>query len=58
MGTVTQRHSYRKRLAAFGLILVGLRDVVMRKGLKGRRDGGRVMRRERWRYLGKKNRDS
>lgn len=38
---MTQRHSYRKRLAAFGLILVGLRDVVMRKGLKGWRDGER-----------------
>lgn len=43
--TVTQRYSYRKRLAAFRLILVGLRDVVMREGLKGwraaERDEGR-----------------
>lgn len=33
--TVTQTHNYRKRLAAFGLILVELKDVVMREGLKG-----------------------
>lgn len=32
--TVTQRNSYRKRLAAFGLILVRFREVVMREGLK------------------------
>lgn len=31
---VTQRHSYRKRLVAFKLILVGLRNIVMREGLK------------------------
>lgn len=33
--TVAQRNSYRKRLTAFGLILVELRDVVTREGLKG-----------------------
>lgn len=52
MGTVTQRYSYRKRLAAFGVILVGLRDVAMRKGLKCWGDGGREMEvfreRESW----------
>lgn len=31
--TVTQRHMFGKRLVAFGLILVGLRDVVTREGL-------------------------
>lgn len=44
--TVTQRHSYRKRLAAFRLILVGLRDVVVREGLKGWRAAERDMERE------------
>ncbi len=44
--TVTQRHSYRKRLAAFRLILVGLRDIVVREGLKGWRAAERHGERE------------
>lgn len=32
--TVTHRHSYRKRLAAFGVILVELRDVADEGGIE------------------------
>lgn len=51
--TVTQRHSYRKRLVAFGLILVGVKDVVMRQGLKGGGFPDAEMRREMWAFGGR-----